>query len=117
MMNKAAEAHIIAATRRLDMMLWFVRNGKTKKLSVRKHILPYFDLIKDDLIAIQTELYTDDEYTESVAKGLARVSHTREYHYSVTSDNDGRIFYNVDAMLPLNEMKQNVLFARGDQHE
>jgi len=113
-MNKA-EAHIIAAIRRLEMMLWFVKNGK--RLSVHKHVLPYFDLITNDMVAVQAELYSDDEYTEGVAKGLARVSHTKEYHYSVTSDNQGKIYYNVDAMLPLREMKDNVIFARRNPHE
>jgi hypothetical protein len=104
-----AEPHIIAAIRRLEMMLWFVRN---KKLAPQKHVPPYFDLITMDIAAIQDALYTDEEYTETVAKGLARVNHTREYDYSVTSDNKGDIYYNVDATLPLKEMKQNVIFRR-----
>jgi carbon starvation protein CstA len=107
-----AEPHIIAAIRRLEMMLWFVRNNK--KLAVHKHVPAYFDLITTDLAAIQDALYTDEEYTETVAKGLARVNHTREYAYSVTSNDKGEILYNVDAMLPLKEMKENVIFVRRD---
>lgn len=105
-----AEPHIIAAIRRLEMMLWFVRNQK--RLSIEKHVPSYFDLITNDLAAIQDALYTDDEYTQSVAQGLARVSHTREYDYSVTNNDKGDIFYNVDAVLPLKEMKSNVIFRR-----
>jgi len=108
-----AEPHIIAAIRRLEMMLWFVRNQK--RMSIDKHVPPYFDLITNDLAAIQAALYTDDEYTESVARGLARVSHTREYDYSVTANDKGEIHYNVDAVLPLKEMKENVIFVRRDQ--
>ena len=108
-----AEPHIIAAIRRLEMMLWFVRNSK--KLAPHKHLPHYFDMITNDIAAIQDALYTDEEYTQSVAKGLARVSHTREYDYSVTSDDKGQIHYNVDAVLPLSEMKQNVIFVRRDE--
>jgi hypothetical protein len=107
-----AEPHIIAAIRRLEMMLWFARN---KKLVVEKHLPRYFDLVTLDLAAIQNALCTDDEYTESVAKGLARVNHTREYDYSVTSDDKGEIHYNLDAVLPLKEMKENVIFVRRQQ--
>ena len=107
-MNKA-EKHIIAAIRRLEMMLWYTRQ---KKVKPHRHVLAYFDLITNDLAQIQAELLSDDEYTESIARGLARVSRTREYHYSVTSDNDGKIYYNVDALLPLSEMKENVVFAK-----
>ena len=108
-----AEPHIIAAIRRLEMMLWFVRNSK--KLAPHKHVPHYFDMITNDIAAIQAALYTDEEYTQSVAKGLARVNHTREYNYSVTSNDKGDIFYNVDAILPLNEMKENVIFVRRDE--
>ena len=107
-----AEPHIIAAIRRLEMMLFFVRN---KKLAPHKHIPHYFDLITADLAGIQTALYTDEEYTQSVAQGLARVSHTREYDYNVTADEAGQVYYSVDAMLPLSEMKQNVIFVRREE--
>jgi hypothetical protein len=103
------EPHIIAAIRRLEMMLWFVRN---KKLAAHKRVPHYYDLIMKDMAALQSALCTDDEYTEAVAQGLARVNHTREYDYSVTSDNKGDIYYNVDAALPLKEMKENVIFVR-----
>jgi hypothetical protein len=106
-----AEPHIVAAIRRLEMVLWF---SKQKKLKPEMHIPMYLDLIVNNLVNIQDALYTDDEYTETVAKGLARVNHTREYDYSVTSNDKGEILYNVDAMLPLKEMKKNVIFARGN---
>jgi len=107
-----AEPHIIAAIRRLEMMLFFVRN---KKLAPHKHVPPYFDLITADVAAIQAALCTDEEYTERVAQGLARVNHTREYDYSVTSDDAGKVYYSVDAILPLSEMKENVIFVRRDE--
>ena len=107
-----AEPHIIAAIRRLEMMLFFVRNTK---LAPHKHVPHYFDMITNDLAAIQAALYTDEEYTQSVAQGLARVSHTREYDYSVTANDKGEVHYNVDAVLPLSEMKQNVIFVRRDE--
>jgi hypothetical protein len=107
-LDKAA-AHTIAAIRRLEMMLWFIRQ---KKLAPEKHIPAYFDLVANDLVAIQNAILSDDEYTEYVAKGLARVSKSHTYEYQVTANNDGKVFYNVDALLPLKEMKENVIFVR-----
>jgi hypothetical protein len=104
-----AEAHTITAIRRLEMMLWFIRQ---KKLKPENHIPAYFDLVANDLVQIQNAILSDDEYTEYVARGLARVSKTHTYEYQVTSNNDGKIFYNVDALLPLKEMKENVIFVR-----
>jgi hypothetical protein len=107
-----AEAHTIAAIRRLEMILWFIRQ---KRMSPEKHVPQYFDMVTNDLVAIQNAILTDDEYTEYVARGLARVSKSHTYEYQVTANNDGKVFYNVDALLPLKEMKENVLFARKDQ--
>jgi hypothetical protein len=105
-----AEPHVIAAIRRLEMMLWFLRNGK--RLNAQKHVEPYFDLITNDLAAIQREVCTDDEYTQRLASGLAYVSRDREYKYNVTSNDSGEVFYDLDVVLPLSEMKGNVIFAR-----
>ena len=110
-LNKA-EVHIRAAIRRLEQMLWFVQQGKKLKLSLDKHLPAYFELITTDLAGIQSALYTDDEYTESVAQGLARVNDQREYSYNVTTNRKGDKFYVLDATLPLKEMKKNVIFVR-----
>ena len=104
-----AELHTIAAIRRLEMMLWFIRN---KKLKAEKHIPHYFDLVSNDLVAIQNALLSDDEYTENVARGLALLNENREYSYQVSSDNKGSKYYAVDAVMPLKGMKENVLFVR-----
>jgi hypothetical protein len=107
-LDKAA-AHTKAAIRRLEMMLWFINQ---KKIKPENHIPAYFDLVANDLVQIQNAILTDDEYTEYVASGLARVSKTHTYDYQVTANNDGKVFYNVDALLPLKEMKENVIFVR-----
>jgi hypothetical protein len=104
-----AEAHTIAAIRRLEMVLWFIRN---KRIKPEKHIPGYFDLIANDLVSIQNAILSDDEYTEYVAQGLRRVSKSHTYEYQVTANKDGKVFYNVDALLPLKEMKESVIFAR-----
>ena len=106
-LNKA-EAHITTAIRRLEMMKWFLHN---KKLAAHKHMPVYFDMIRNDLIAIQNALLTDDEYTEAVAKGLAQINKSREYEYNVTSDNEGKLYYSINAIMSLEEMKNNVLWA------
>lgn len=104
-----AEAHTIAAIRRLEMMLWFIRH---KKISPEKHVPAYFDLVANDLVQIQNAILSDDEYTQYVAQGLRRVSKSHTYSYNVTANSDGKVFYDVDALLPLKEMKENVLFVR-----
>jgi hypothetical protein len=107
-----AEAHTIAAIRRLEMMLWFIRN---KKLSPGKHIPDYFDLVTDNLAAIQSAILSDDEYTQYVLNGLHAISKKHSYDCKVVADKDEEIFYDVEAMLPLKEMKQGVIFARRDK--
>jgi hypothetical protein len=108
-----AEAHTITAIRRLEMILWFIRNKK--RVSPDKHIPAYFDSIANDLVQIQNAILSDDEYTEYVAKGLHYVSKTHTYAYNVVSNLDGDTFYDIDAMLPVKKMKETVLFARKDQ--
>ena len=110
-LNKA-EKHIRTAIRRLEMMLWFIQNAKKLKISIEKHVPHYFDLITNDIAEVQASIYTDDEYTETVARGLSTVNARREYLYNVTSNAKGDKFYVLDATLPLKEMKHNVIFAR-----
>jgi hypothetical protein len=104
-----ASVHVQSAIRKLEMLQWFIDNRKKLKFDVRA--MPYFERITSDLARIQSVLFTDDEYTKYVAKGLARVNHTREYDYQVTADNQGNVHYSVNALLPLREMKENVIFA------
>lgn len=108
-----AEAHALAAIRRLDMILWFIRNKK--RIAPRKHIPGYFDLVTNDIVQIQNAILSDDEYTEYVAKGLSYVSKSHTYHYNVVSNGNGEVFYDLDALLPVKKMKESVLFARHDQ--
>ena len=104
-----AEAHTVAAIRRMEMMLWFIRH---KRLKPERHVPAYFELIANDMVEIQKALLSDDEYTERVAQGLAYVNGTKEYNYDVTADKKGGLHYSVNAVLPLKEMKETVLFAR-----
>lgn len=105
------EAHIKTAVRRLEMMQWFLGQKKLTK----EHVHKYFELLTNDLAAIQAELLSDEQYTACVARGLAQVNHKREYKYRTTSDNEGEIYYDVNALLPLRRMKSNVIFARGNE--
>lgn len=107
-----AEAHTTSAIRRLEMILWFI---KQKRMSPEKHVPLYFDLVANDLIQIQNAILSDDEYTELVAMGLSHVSKSHTFSYNVVSNNDGDVFYDVDALLPVKKMKESVLFARKDQ--
>lgn len=104
-----AEAHTKAAIRRLEQILWFIQQ---KRISPEKHVPLYFDLVANDLAAIQDAIFTDEEYTQYVAKGIARASKRHTYNYQVTADDSGNVFFNVDALLSRKEMKQSVLFAR-----
>ena len=108
-----AEAHTIAAIRRLDMILWFIRNKR--RMAPGKHVPGYFDLIANDVVQIQNAIFSDDEYTKTVASGLNRVSKSHTYSYNVVSNDSGEVFYDLDALLPVKKMKENVLFARHDQ--
>jgi hypothetical protein len=110
-LDKAA-AHTITAIRRLEMILWFI---KQKRIKPENHVPTYFDLVANDLIQVQNAILSDDEYTEYVAKGLRHVSKSHTYSYNVVSNNDGDTFYDVDALLPVKKMKESVLFARKDQ--
>ena len=109
---ETAEAHTITAIRRLEMMLWFIRQ---KKMSPEKHVPAYFDLVTNDIVQIQNAILSDDEYTEYVAQGLRHVSKSHTYQYNVVNNSKGEVFYDVDALLPVKEMKETVIFARKDQ--
>ena len=105
--------HIERAHRCLEMLHHFVENKE--KLSLKKRVPTYYNELVQSVIALQAILLTDIEYTLRVGRGIATVSRKREFSYNVTKNNDGDVFYSLDAMLPLKEMKQHVLF--GDSHD
>jgi hypothetical protein len=101
--------HIEKAQRMLDMLRMFVDNKED--LSLSKRVPTYYQGLVDSVLAIQKILLTDNEYTERVGWSLATVSNRREYSYNVTQDNKGEVFYDLDAILPLREMKNHVLVS------
>lgn len=105
-----AEAHINIAIRRLEMLQWFIKNGK--KLSFENNAIPYFERVTNSIVKLQTLLFTDDQYTEFVARGLTRVNHKRAYDFEVQADKKGNKYYSINAILPLSRMKENVIFAQ-----
>lgn len=106
---RAADPHIRNALRCLEMLQHLTTE---RKLSLDKHVPVYYEKLVDSVIALQAILLTDNEYTERVGRGLAKVSGSRILSYNVTQDNDGGTYYSIDGILPLKEMKQNVLFNR-----
>lgn len=112
---KKAAPHIERAHRSLEMLRYFVENKDN--LSLRKRVPNYLDTLFDSVIELQHILLTDNEYTERVGHGIAHVSRNRELAYSVTTNNSGDVFYAIDAMLPLKDMKSNVLFSGRMKHD
>ena len=108
-----AKPHIERAHRCLEMLSHFVENKE--KLSLAKRVPTYYNELVQSVIALQAILLTDMEYTLRVGRAIAAVSEKREYSYNVTKNNNGDVFYDLDAMLPLSEMKRNVLL--GDYHD
>lgn len=109
-----ATPYIRRAHRCLEMIEWLANQ---RKLSVDKHVPPYFDTLVECVIQLQRILVEDTEYTETVGRAIAEISKAREYSYNVTQNNDGDVLYAIDAMLPLKEMKRNVLISRRSHHD
>jgi hypothetical protein len=105
-----AAPHIDKAMHALDMLRYFVENKD--KLSLRKRVPLYYDTLIASVLELQKVLLTDNEYTENVTLGIAEISASREYSYNITQNNQGDIFYSLDAMLPLRAMKEQVVFNR-----
>jgi hypothetical protein len=101
--------HIDKAQRMLEMLRLFAENREN--LSLAKRVPTYYQGLVDSVIEIQRILLTDNEYTERMGWSLAHVNRKREYAYNVTQNNNGEVFYDVDALLPLKEMKKNVLVS------
>jgi ribosomal protein L13 len=99
--------HIERAQRALDMLRTCVENKEG--LSLTKRVPHYFESLVEGVLKLQEVLLTDNEYTERFDHGLAHVSRTREYTYNVLQNTKGDTFYRVDGMLPLTEMKKNIL--------
>lgn len=106
---REALPHIERAHRCLEMLAHFAENKE--RLSLQKRVPTYYNELVESVIALQSILLTDIEYTTRVGHGIATVSQKREYSYNVTLNNDGAVFYSLEAMLPLREMKKNVLFS------
>lgn len=102
--------HIENALRSLEMLKLFVANKE--RLSLGKRVPVYYNTLVDSVVELQRILLTDNEYTERVGRGLRKVSESRELAYNVTTNNNGDVFYSIDGLLPLKEMKSNVLFNR-----
>src|SRR4051812_35283086 len=90
-----AAPHIERAARCLDMLKYFVVNKH--KLSLDKRVPVYYNQLIESVLALQGILLTDTEYTERVARSIAKVSETREYSYNVVQNNKGETFYDIDA--------------------
>jgi hypothetical protein len=97
------------------MIEWLANNKE--KLSLKKHVPHYFDTLVECVIHLQRILVDDKEYTEAASKAIAEVSKSREFSWNVTQNNKGETLYSIDAMLPLKEMKRNVLFSRRNHHD
>src|SRR5215831_21247204 len=98
------------AMRSLEMLKLLSKGSK--KLATQHRVENYYNILIESVVELQKLLVTDEEYTASVAKGMARVNRQREYTYNVTHNNDGDVFYDVHALLPLKEMRKNVIFNR-----
>lgn len=112
---REAAPHIERAHRSLEMLALFVENKD--RLSLAKRVPNYIDILFDCVLELQRILLTDNEYTERVTHGLMHVSRNRELAYNVTDNRDGDVFYAVNGMLPLKDMKANVLFSGRMRHE
>src|SRR5215831_1144665 len=98
------------ALRSLEMLKELSKGSR--RLATQHRVENYYNILIENVVELQKLLVTDDEYTASVAKGMARVNRQREYTYNVTQNNKGDVFYDVHALLPLKEMRKNVIFNR-----
>jgi hypothetical protein len=104
-----ANLHIDNAIRMLEMLRHFAENRD--KLSINKHVPTYYNKLMENIAQIQSTLLTDNEYTERVQRGFLEVNKDREFTFNATQDSKGKQFYAVEALLPLREMKSNVIFT------
>ena len=112
---RLAAPHIEKAHRSLEMLAHFVKNKE--KLSLSKRVPAYLDILFDSVLELQRILVTDNEYTERVGHGLNYVSRKRELGYSVTTNNNGDVFCAINGLLPLKDMKSNMLFSGRIKHD
>jgi len=106
---KDAKPHIEKAKRSLEMLERFIENKD--KLSLRHRAENYYNGLVESVLAIQDLLLTDNEYTERMAHSMSQVNVEREYKYRVTANNSGEVFYDVSALMPLKEMRKDILLT------
>lgn len=105
-----AMEHIAKAMNSLEMIKMLAETPKYKKLNVEKRISQYYKSLVESVLALQDAVVEDQEYTEDLQLGIHTVSKGREYSLQLTENYAGDVFYSLDAMLPLKEMKRHALF-------
>jgi homoaconitase/3-isopropylmalate dehydratase large subunit len=106
-----AAPHIMAAERHLEALRYFVVNKD--RLSLDARVPMYLNMLIREISAMQQMFYDQQEFFELFARTLAEVSKDREYHFAVTKDNDGKMYFDTHGLLPLEQVQRHMLLTGG----
>ena len=103
--------HILAAERQLEMLRYYVTNKD--RLSLDARVPMCFNRVIHSLSALQRMFYDEEEFQELYAATIAEVSKDREYNLFYTKDNDGNMYFDTHALLPLEKVQEHMLLTGG----
>ena len=103
--------YIMAAERQLETLRFFVANKD--RLSLDARVPVYFNRLVHAVSAMQQLFYDKEEFSELYARTLAEVSKDREYHFAITKDHDGNIYFDTHGLLPLEQVQHHMLLTGG----
>jgi len=106
-----AAPHIMAAERHLEALRYFIVNRD--RLSLDARVPMYLNMLVREVSALQQMFYDQQEFSELYARTLAEVSKERGYHFAITKDNDGKMYFDTHGLLPLEMVQRHMLLTGG----
>ena len=109
---REALPHIQEARRHLDTLEFFVSNKDRLSLDIR--VPAYFNKLVRSLSELQKLFFDDTDIEELFARTLAEISKDRVYQFDITKDYDGKAFFDVHGLLPLDKVQACMLLTGGE---
>lgn len=107
-MDTEIEREIEDAQRCLDMIRYLL---KDRKLSNVKRLKPYLQGLFLTVSAIQERFMPDDEYARLFTNAVKELNSAREHELRVTHKDDGSAVFDINALLPLKEMRPKFMMT------
>lgn len=108
---EAAAPHLDNAERHIETLQYFVRNKDRLTLDARVPI--YFAELIREMSALQQLFYNEQEFHELYYRTIATVSKDREYRLHTTKDNEGKQYFQIEGLLPLEQVQRHMLLTGG----